>query len=479
MSSPYDVIIIGAGMSGLAAGIRLAMFDQKVLILERHSIVGGLNSFYARKGRKLDVGLHAMTNFARPGEKNKPLLKICKQLRLSYEDLQLAPQSFSRICFPDRELQFSNQVELLRSNIAEQFPLELEAFDGFLSDLKNYDETRLDRSYQSAREALGKYFQDEALVERLLCPALIYGSAWERDMDFSQFAIMFKALFLEGFSRPKGGVRTILKLLSDRFSELGGEIRFRSGVSQIVPGKSHGEFVQVLLDSGEKLECQKLLSSAGLPETYRLINSANGPLSERTLPLAGQMSFTETILYFSKKPSDFGHAETINFFNNRPTYHYFRPQGELFDGESAVVCLPNNFQTDELADEGIVRITFIANYEEWKKLSAEEYAEGKSKVLSAALDMVQNIYPEFFKNSVLNFSDVFTPLTIERFTGHLNGCVYGSEEKRRDGRTDFSNIYVCGTDQGFLGIVGAMLSGISMANLHCLQSPAPTPEVRP
>ena len=45
----YDAIVIGAGMSGLAAGIRLAMFDKKVLILEKHSIPGGLNSYYQRR----------------------------------------------------------------------------------------------------------------------------------------------------------------------------------------------------------------------------------------------------------------------------------------------------------------------------------------------------------------------------------------------------------------------------------------------
>ena len=38
--SQYDAVIIGAGMSGLAAGIRLAMFDQKVCILEKHLISG-------------------------------------------------------------------------------------------------------------------------------------------------------------------------------------------------------------------------------------------------------------------------------------------------------------------------------------------------------------------------------------------------------------------------------------------------------
>jgi hypothetical protein len=48
------------------------------------------------------------------------------------------------------------------------------------------------------------------------------------------------------------------------------------------------------------------------------------------------------------------------------------------------------------------------------------------------------------------------------------GTVYGSTDKTRDGKTPYNGLYIIGTDQGFLGIVGAMLSGISMANLHGL-----------
>ena len=59
----YDAVIVGAGMSGLAAGIRLAQYDRNVCILEKHSMIGGLNSFYRRNGRNYDVGLHAMTNY--------------------------------------------------------------------------------------------------------------------------------------------------------------------------------------------------------------------------------------------------------------------------------------------------------------------------------------------------------------------------------------------------------------------------------
>ena len=53
----YDAIIIGAGMSGLAAGIRLAHFDQKVCILERHTTIGGLNSFYRLGGSSTQANL--------------------------------------------------------------------------------------------------------------------------------------------------------------------------------------------------------------------------------------------------------------------------------------------------------------------------------------------------------------------------------------------------------------------------------------
>jgi phytoene dehydrogenase-like protein len=79
---------------------------------------------------------------------------------------------------------------------------------------------------------------------------------------------------------------------------------------------------------------------------------------------------------------------------------------------------------------------------------------------------VVKFVPEFRDHVV--YRDSFTPRTVEHFTGHFGGAIYGSPDKVRDGRTSLKNLFICGTDQGFLGIVGAMLSGISMANLHGL-----------
>ena len=100
-SKHYDVVVIGAGLSGLSAATRLGMFGKKVLLLEKHYVVGGLNSFYAKGGKKFDVGLHALTNY--PSEysgKKSPLLKLCRQLRIPFDSLNLYEQSHSRISFP-------------------------------------------------------------------------------------------------------------------------------------------------------------------------------------------------------------------------------------------------------------------------------------------------------------------------------------------------------------------------------------------
>ncbi|MEC9096581.1 MAG: phytoene dehydrogenase, partial [Planctomycetota bacterium] len=57
---------------------------------------------------------------------------------------------------------------------------------------------------------------------------------------------------------------------------------------------------------------------------------------------------------------------------------------------------------------------------------------------------------------------------IHRFTWHENGAVYGATRKWLDGTTAIKNLFLCGTDQGYVGIIGSIVSGISMANQHLL-----------
>ena len=218
----YDVAIIGAGMSGLAAGIRLAHFGKKVCIFERHNAVGGLNSFYSFDGRKYDVGLHALTNFVRPGVKGTPLGKLLRQLRIDREELDLCEQKQSKVSFLGcGELRFTNDFSLFISEVNRIFPAEIDGFQKLVQEIRTFDEVSLTAQALSAREVVGRYLRDPLLIDMIFCPLMYYGSAQERDMDFAQFVIMFKSIFFEGFARPLEGVRAILRILLERYRKAG------------------------------------------------------------------------------------------------------------------------------------------------------------------------------------------------------------------------------------------------------------------
>ena len=457
----YDTIIIGAGMSGLAAGIRLAHFDRRVCILERHDRIGGLNSFYRQRGRDYDVGLHAVTNYTPKGTRRGPLARMLRQLRLAWDELALAPQVGSAIAFPGVTLKFSNDFELLESEVARHFPRQKDNFRRLVAELTDYDQLGSSDTGHSAREAVGRCIDDELLVEMIFCPLLLYGGAREHDMDYGQFSIMFRAIFLEGLARPLAGVRLILKKLADKFRKLGGELRLRAGVSRIVVRDRAVH--RLVLEDGSELEARQVLSSAGWPETMRMCDDLR-PDDEHP---AGRLSFVETISVLDVQPRTLGHEHTIVFYNDSEKFRYERPD-EPVDLHSGVICSPNNFDYAQPLDEGVLRITSLADYDCWSALDDEAYRLAKLRWYDRIVDSAVRFVPDF-RSSVID-TDMFTPKTIRRFTGRVNGAVYGTEQKHYDGRTHLDNLYICGTDQGFVGIIGAIISGIGIANKYLLRT---------
>lgn len=459
----YDTIIIGAGMSGLAAGIRLAHYDRKVCLLERHTTIGGLNSFYRLNRRDYDVGLHAVTNFTPRGAKKGPLARLLRQLRFRWEDFSLSEQFESSIAFPGVTLRFDNDLNLLRSEIKSAFPSQVDAFERLLGRIVDYDDLDPSLYEISSRQLLGELFDEPLLVEMLLCPLMWYGNARETDMDFGQFCIMFRSIYLEGFARPYKGVRLILKNLVRRFRELGGELKLRRGVSRIkLDGK---RAVGVVLDDGTEIEGRVILSSAGRPETHRLCFGA----APEGAPAAGQLSFIETISILDRQPREIGHRRTIVFYNDSPQFHWERPRLEACDVRTGVVCSPNNFQyspEDGELPEGVIRITALADHAAWGSYDPERYRLEKLHWFDRVAESAVRFVPDYRRYVV--DGDMFTPNTIRRFTWHDNGAVYGAPEKVLDGATPVENLYLCGTDQGYVGIVGSIISGVTIANRYCL-----------
>ncbi len=463
----FETVIIGAGMAGLAVGIRLALAGKNCIILERHNASGGLNSFYSQDGRKFDVGLHAMTNYVPKGTKGTPLAKLLRQLRIPYDALDLCPQFGSRVAFPGCELRFNNDFALLESEVARAFPGQIDGFRALAEEVRTLDAFNLGAIPTSARAAVQRHIKDPLLEDMLFCPVMYYGSAEEHDMDYGQFAIMFRSLFFEGFARPYEGVRTIIRLLQDKYRELGGIRKMKCGIQKI---HTEGTRATALtLDDGATITADQILSTAGAVETARLC--ADQP-ADTGADNIGQLSFTETITVLERQPADFGWEDTILFFNTRERFHYGRCDDALVDPTSGVICFPNNYDYgDRQLAEGVLRITAMANHDRWCALGEADYLAQKAhwygELQKVALGILPQPRLDLDAHRIAN--DMFTPRTVRKYTGHLNGAIYGAPRKIKDGRTHLENLYLAGTDQGFLGIVGAMLSGISMANLHVLQ----------
>lgn len=454
----YDALVIGAGMSGLAAGIRLAQFGKRVAILERHALWGGLNSFYKRGGRRFDSGLHALTNFARPEAKSAPLQRVLRQLRLRFDDLHLGEQGRSELRLADLRLSFSNDLALLESEVARTFPAQRANFAAFVRAVRETDPFTTAAPSASGRAFLKEHLTDDDLVEALMLPLCWYGSGREGDVDAYQAVILFRAIFLEGLARPRGGIKPLLDLLVARYKAEGGELLTHHGVESILRD-ARGAARGVRLDSGDELYADRVLSSAGYVETRALC----GEPAE--LQDAGRLSFVETQRVLSRPSASIGAVQTLVFFADTLRPAWRRPAAPV-DVSNGVIACSDNYQGNEIAPSGLMRITCLANPDVWCAYDAARYESEKVRwedaICAAAAPFAADPRPHTTQ------IDCFTPRTIAHYTGHVGGTVYGSPRKRLDGDCGVPNVHLIGTDQGFVGIVGALMSGISIANRRAL-----------
>ena len=379
----YDVAIIGAGMSGLAAGIRLAHFGLRVCLLEKHHTCGGLNSYYTRRGRTYDVGLHALTNYAPPERREGPLAKLLRQLRLDRNKFDLCPQKWSEIQFPACSLRFSNDPALLVSEVRARFPDQADGFDGFLKTIDACRYADPDAPTGSARDFLGEHLDDPLLIDMLLCPILYYGSASEYDMELVHFVTTFKSILREGLARPRAGIRPVIAALEERFRESGGHLRTRAGVAHL--SVAGNRVVDVILQSRERITADLVISSAGYHETLSLCEPACEPPDAYPV---GLVSFAEAIFTLDTPPAALGLDPTIIFFNDAPKFEYAAPAA-LIDQRSGVVCCPNNFERHEDMPEGVVRMTTLANSAAWQALPKEDYAAAKRECTERVLGRLE------------------------------------------------------------------------------------------
>ena len=369
-------IIIGpAGMSGLAAGIRLAHFGKRVCILERHSAIGGLNSFYRQRGRTYDVGLHALTNYTPKGTRTRPLGPAAAAASPGLGGMGPGAPAWLGHRVSGRHAAILQQFRTLRGRSATPLSPRGRQPPPLGGELRDYDQFGEAGGIRSARQVLGEIIGEPLLVEMILCPILYYGSSREHDIDFDQFSILFRSIFLEGLARPLAGVQLILKMLVRRFKELGGELRLRAAVEKIAVEGERGAKSRARGRRGTRNPQRPLLGR--LDGDHALVRRQSPRRAERRW---GRLSLVESISILDVQPRTLGYGKTIVFYNDSDTFHYEKPEG-LVDLRSGTICSPNNFAYYGAAHRRQHAHSALANYDGWAALKPRRLSPGEAPLL--------------------------------------------------------------------------------------------------
>lgn len=456
-SSHYDVAIVGGGLSGLAAGIRCAQFFKRVAIVEAHSKLGGLNSYYHKQSREhlFSNGLHTVTNF-NPTSRRWGLPLVLRNLGLSLDEVALYPANHpSRITTPEASLVFDNDPHTLEQSIAAAFPSDIDGYRQFVAAALE-ESTRAAASLDDAFAFLARYVQSSALRTAIALPVLSYGGYREETIDSRTFAILFRSLLLEGCGSPVD-MRTFVETLQRRYEALGGQLLRRTAVARIVVDGARATSLE--LADGNVITAERVLSSAGLVETGRLCGAEWGR--------AGTISVYQWIGAYNRPLEAIGVRDTLHFVSRAPRFAWKIPGGRPFTDVLTYSAGDNYaFPTPGKAH---LKISCFSRADEWRELTDEQYEAQKRRYRDELLAISEEYYPGL-RESAPVVEDTFTPLTVEHYTRHPGGTIYGGVEKTFDGRTPVANLFIIGNDQGGMGIIGSMTSGIVVTNLNLVLS---------
>lgn len=118
----YDAIVIGSGVGGLSAALKLVRNGRSVLILEAMTAFGGYLNAFRRRGYTFDTGLHLIGKL----DEQDTFSVLLEELGLTdaVSFVELNPEGFDRYIFPDYELTLGKGKTRLIEQLLRDFPRE-------------------------------------------------------------------------------------------------------------------------------------------------------------------------------------------------------------------------------------------------------------------------------------------------------------------------------------------------------------------
>ncbi|TVR53084.1 MAG: NAD(P)/FAD-dependent oxidoreductase [Puniceicoccaceae bacterium] len=412
----YDVVVIGSGLAGLTSANTLAKCGHSVLLLEHHYQFGGLATWFKRKGGHIfDISLHGFP---------VGMVKSCRKYWTKEIADSIVQLQGVRFINPQFDITTTFDREDFTRILQEEFRISAETVERFFSHLRAMN--FYDNDPRTTADLFEEFFPGRDDVTRLLMEPIAYANGSTMQDPAITYGIVFSNFMSKGVFTFRGGTDLLIKKMIAEMKANGVEMRRCALVERILleEGEDGRRRVCGVVANGREIRCRAILSNAnlkstvlnlageaGLPSAYvdevkavRLNTSSCqvyiGLKPGETFPHIGDLIFTSEAEHFSSE-------ELIDLHTRSRTFSIYYPDIRPGTGRHTVVCSLN------------------ARYEDWNRLSEEDYQTEKKRIIDETLVALERYLPGI--QAKIDHVEAATPRTIEHYTRHLGGTSFGTK----------------------------------------------------
>jgi phytoene dehydrogenase-like protein len=438
-SDHYDVIVIGSGLGGLTSANRLAYCGHSVLLLEHHHRLGGLATWFKRKGHIFDISLHGFPY---------GMVKTCK--KYWNNEIMKSIVQLKNIVFdnPQFSIRTTFDKEDFTSILVKEFKIPLVTVNNFFTTVAGmnfYDDQSM-----TTRELFEQFFPGRSDVHRLLMEPITYANGSTLEDPAITYGIVFSNFMNKGVFTFEGGTDKLIHMMSDELEKNGVTLCINSKVDRIIVEKGRVRGVEV---NGKTITAAAVVSNSGITNTIhnltdrscfseeflekadaiRVNNSScqvyMGIKAEESIQDVGDLLFTSTA-------PEFDSSELLDLHTNSKTFSLYYPKTRPGHNRYTIVASMNG------------------RFEDWNSLSDEQYEHEKELMISRAVADLDRYLPGVKEK--INWLEAATPRTFNRYTLHTDGTSFGTKFEGLDmSRSIFKEV----PGLFHVGSVGIIMSG--------------------
>jgi len=509
--SDADVVVVGAGLGGLAAAAHLVAVGKRVVVVEQHSVLGGNATVFTHEGYEFDVGVHYLGDCGLGGG----IPAVLERLGIDVTFLEMDPDGFDTLVFPDMVFKVPRGAENYRANLHRAFPTEAEGVDAYVDTIVGLtDELRGKRDPEylgrHTDTTLGGFFDELGLSAR--CRTVLGAEHGTYAVPPSQVSLLLHSALMmhylaDGAFYPKGGGQVIADGLADFIVANGGRVILRTPVKQVIVEGGRVAGVRLRPPSPERRR--------GVPDEIRApVVISNADLKRTVTDLIGSEHFpdgyVEKVVGYEMSPPLFVVYLVLDRdlrAEGLPVTNYFAIHDDDIEAEYRAITegrMPDQpgvyLSLASLKDPGNanlcrpgqtnLQVMAVAppDYRFWgleqgpvageRYRTNEAYRRRRKEVGELLVEMADLALPGIADD--IAYMECATPITHERFTRSTGGTSYGIAAtpdqffvNRPGHATPLPGLFLAGasTITGH-GIAGAMSSGEAVASAVCEASVA-------